>query len=70
MIMYSTYMRNMSELAVVPTQSYFCARTQIVQIDGIMSDFASLLCGLPQGSVLGPMNFFFLLPRCAILKTP
>ena len=26
-------------------RSYFCDRTQIVQIDGIMSDFASLLCG-------------------------
>ena len=26
--------------------SYFCDRTQI-QIDGIMSDFASLLCGVP-----------------------
>ena len=33
-------------------RSYFSDRTQIVQIDGIMSDFASLLCGVPQGSVL------------------
>ena len=32
--------------------SYFSDRTQRVQIDGIMSDFASLLCGVPQGSVL------------------
>ena len=38
-------------------RSYFSDRTQRVQIDGIMSDFASLLCGVPQGSVLGPMNF-------------
>ena len=30
--------------------------TQRVQIDGIMSDFASLLCGVPQGSVLGSMK--------------
>ena len=28
-------------------RSYFCDRTQRVQIDGIMSDFASLLCGVP-----------------------
>ena len=28
-------------------QSYFSDRTQRVQIDGIMSDFASLLCGVP-----------------------
>ena len=37
--------------------SYFCDHTQRVQIDGIMSDFASLLCGVPQGSVLGPILF-------------
>ena len=54
MISYSTYLRNMSER---------------VQIDGIMSDFASLLCGVPQGSVLGPMKFcLHLLPLGAILS--
>ena len=30
-------------------RSYFCSRTQRVKIDGIMSDFASLLCGVPKG---------------------
>ena len=50
-------------------RSYFCDRTQRVQIDGIMSDFASLLCGVPQGSVLGPMKFcLYLLPLGAILR--
>ena len=49
-------------------RSYFSDRTQRVQIDGIMSDFASLLCGVPQGSVLGPMQFcLYLLPLGAIL---
>ena len=38
-------------------RSSFCDHTQGVQIDGIMFDFASLLCGVPQGSVLGPMKF-------------
>ena len=38
-------------------RSYFSDRTQRVQIDGIMPDCASLLCGVPQGSVLGPMKF-------------
>ena len=48
---------------------YFCDRTQRVQIDGILADFASLLCGVPQGSVLGPMNFcLYLLPLGAILR--
>ena len=50
-------------------RSYFSDRTQRVQIDGILSDFASLLCGVPQGSVLGPMKFcLYLLPLGAILR--
>ena len=50
-------------------RSYFSDRTQTVQIDGIISDFSSLLCGVPQGSVLGPMIFFwYLLPLGAILR--
>ena len=50
-------------------QSHFSDRTERVQIDGILSDFASLLCGVPQGSVLGPMKFcFHLLPLGAILR--
>ena len=38
--------------------SYFYDRTQRVQIDGILSDFASLLCGVSRGSVLGQWIFF------------
>ena len=41
-------------------RSYFSDRTQRVQIDGILSDFASLLCRVPQGSVRGPMNFVYI----------
>ena len=49
--------------------SYFSNCTQRVQIDGIMTDLASLLCGMPQGSVLGPMKFcLYLLPLGAILR--
>ena len=50
-------------------KSYFSDRTQRVVIDGILSDFASLVCGVPQGSVLGPMKFcLYLLPLGAILR--
>ena len=50
-------------------RSYFSDRTQRVQIDGILSEFASLLCGVPQGSVLAQMKFcLYLLPLGAILR--
>ena len=50
-------------------RSYFSDRTQRVQIDGILSDFTSLLCGVPQGSVLGPMKLcLYLPPLSAILR--
>ena len=48
-------------------KSYFSKRTKRVMIDGILSDFASLICGVPQGSVLEPMEFcLYLLPLGAI----
>ena len=51
--------------------SYFCERTQRVQIYGIMSDFASLFCGVPQGSVLRLMKLYlYPLPLVSIFKTP
>lgn len=51
-------------------KSYFCDRSQRVQIDGIMSSIANLVCGVPQGSVLGPLKFcLYLLPLGAILKS-
>ena len=35
-------------------KSYFSNRTQRVQIDYVSSDFAIIIGGVPQGSVLGP----------------
>ena len=50
-------------------KSYFSNRTQRVQIDDVLSDFANIICGVPQGSVLGPLKFSLdLLPMSAISK--
>ena len=38
-------------------KSYLDGRTQCVQIDGIVSEYAKLVCGVPHGSVLGPLSF-------------
>ena len=35
-------------------KSYFSNRTQRVQIDNVLFDFVNIICGVPQGSVLGP----------------
>ena len=48
--------------------SYFSNRTQRVQIDNILSDFPNIMCGVPQGSVLGPLKLcLYLMPMSAIL---
>ena len=50
-------------------KSYFSDRTQRVQIDGILSEFAEIVCGVPQGTVLGPLKFcLYMLPLSAILR--
>ena len=38
-------------------KSYLTMRRQCVEIDGIRSDFRFILCGVPQGSILGPLLF-------------
>ena len=49
--------------------SYFSDRTQRVQIDGILSEFASIVCGVSQGPVSEPLKFcLYMLPLSAILR--
>ena len=50
-------------------KSYFPDRLQRVLIDDVMSGVANLVCGVPQGSVVGPLKFCcYLLPLGAILR--
>ena len=47
-------------------KSYFSIRTQRVQIDDVLSDFANIIGGVPQGSVLE----FFRYPNSSLLYHP
>ena len=48
---------------------FFSNLTQRIQIDNVLSDFANIICGVPQGSVLGPLKLcLYLLPLSAILR--
>ena len=37
--------------------SYFSARKQLVEVDSMRSDCKQITCGVPQGSILGPLLF-------------
>ena len=44
-------------------KSYFSNRTQRIQINYVLSDFANIIRGVPRGSVLGPLKLcLYLLP--------
>ena len=50
-------------------KSYFSDRSQSTRIESIMSDIVHIICGVPQGSVLGPLKFCIqLLTLGAILR--
>jgi hypothetical protein len=50
-------------------QSYLTGRTQCVSIKGVLSELSELAYGVPQGSVLGPIEFcIYTIPLGAILR--
>ena len=44
-------------------KSYFSNCTQRIQNDNVLSDFANIICGVPQGSILGPLKLCWYLKR-------
>ena len=50
-------------------QSYLSGRTQCISIEGVLSELKELVYGVPQGSVLGPLEFcIYTIPIGAILR--
>jgi len=51
-------------------QTYLTGRTQQISINGVLSEAAELLYGVPQGSVMGPIKYcIYTLPIGAIIRT-
>ena len=51
-------------------KSYLSNRSQLVNVGKINSDIANVTCGVPQGSILGPLHFMVISidPSCKLLS--
>ena len=43
--------------SMVSITSYSAKTENFILVDSEVSDFCSLMCGIPQGSILGPLSF-------------
>ena len=43
-------------------RSYLCERIFFIEIENQISDYGKVSCGVPQGSILGPKFYFFVVP--------
>ena len=51
-------------------RSYLSGRTQCVSVAGVLSELSELMFGVPQGSVLSPIEFcIYTIPLGAIMRT-
>jgi hypothetical protein len=58
------------DLALSWIKTYLTGRRQAVTIDGMRSEWKPLKCGVPQGSILGPILFtLYTQPLCDILRS-
>ena len=60
------YSLGITNSALTLMKSYLDGRQQCVQIEGVIAELA---CGVPQGSVLGPLKFcIYMLPIGSIMR--
>ena len=54
-------------------KSYLTNRTQRCSVNGCLSDFTTLKCGVPRGTILGPLLFLIYIndfPNCLSFSIP